>query len=265
MNHSAVARRAGIVVLSLLLGGTFLRAQDVTQAQWNQLLFTAAAAGKSEALADILDHRYAAVDAEDADGWTALFHAATAEGDPGGSVALLLQRGAAADHVNKKGNSALMLAALKGNIACVRALLAGGANRALANPAGLTAAALARKQGRDAIAGLLLSEAESPPAAASAAAAPPPARSGQALLQACADEKLAEVGTLLGAGADPDQAGAQGMTCLMIAAFKGNSQLAKLLLRAGANPALRLDGRATAAELAEKQHHAETAALIRGW
>ena len=55
------------------------------------------------------------------------------------------------------------------------------------------------------------------------------------------------------------------MTCLMLAAFKGNRELAKLLLRAGANPALRLDEQSTAAELAEKQNHPETAKLIRSW
>jgi len=258
MKHSAIAGRLGIILLALLPGGLFLRAQEATQAQWNQLLFTAAAAGKTDAVAEILEKRYAAVDAEDDDGWTALFHAAAADGDPGDTVALLFKRGADPDHKNRKGNSALMLAALKGNAACVRALLAGGADRTLANAAGFTAAQLAEKGGHDAIATLLRAPASSP------ATAPLPA-AGRELLQACADENLDAVRIFLGNGANPDQAGAKGMTCLMIAAFKGNSGLARLLLRAGANPSLKLAGGGTAAELAEKQHHPDTARLIRDW
>ena len=66
-----------------------------------------------------------------------------------------LADGAPVDATNAAGQTALMLAARRGDEALVRLLLAAGADRARTDPSGRTAAALARQQGHAALAPLL--------------------------------------------------------------------------------------------------------------
>ena len=79
----------------------------------------------------------AAVDHQDKDGWTAMMWAAWS-GMPK-VVETLLAAGADVNKQDKIGNSALMLAAGRGNGAVVIALLAKGADKSMKNHAGLDA------------------------------------------------------------------------------------------------------------------------------
>lgn len=86
-------------------------------------------------------------------GWSALHYAAASGDDK--IAQLLLDKGAQVDALSPRPSGAytpLMMAAREGQEATARLLLARGANRALKNTEGLTAARLAKAAGRDALA-----------------------------------------------------------------------------------------------------------------
>lgn len=89
-------------------------------------------------------------------GWTAL-HYAAASGDAA-IAQLLVERGAKLDALSPRPSGAvtpLMMAAREGQDGIVRLLLGKGANPALKNTEGFTAAQLAKQAGHDKVAGLL--------------------------------------------------------------------------------------------------------------
>jgi ankyrin repeat protein len=89
-------------------------------------------------------------------GWTAL-HYAAASGDAA-IAQLLVERGAKLDALSPRPSGAvtpLMMAAREGQDGIVRLLLGKGANPALKNTEGFTAAQLAKQAGHDKLAGLL--------------------------------------------------------------------------------------------------------------
>lgn len=85
------------------------------------------------------------------DGWTPLHYAASSI-DSTAVLALLLDQGADVDARAPNGNTPLMMAARYGAIASAEMLLARGADPRLTNAAGLSAADLARQDGREALA-----------------------------------------------------------------------------------------------------------------
>lgn len=68
---------------------------------------------------------------------------------------------------------------------------------------------------------------------------------------------------LLDAGADVSVRLQDGDTCLMLAAYAGNTETVKLLLSAGADPDARNDAGKAAAEIAAEQGHDDTAAVLK--
>ena len=90
------------------------------------------------------------------DGWTPLHYAASnGQEESTAVVSLLLDRGAAVDARAPNGNTPLMMAARYGAFRSAELLLARGADRRLKNNAGMTAAELARLEGRDSLAARL--------------------------------------------------------------------------------------------------------------
>ena len=84
-------------------------------------------------------------------GWTPLHYAASAA-DGAEVLAMLLDRGAEVDARAPNGNTALMMAARYGAFRSVDLLLARGADPRLVNASGLSAADLARLEGRESLA-----------------------------------------------------------------------------------------------------------------
>ena len=74
---------------------------------------------------------------------------------------------------------------------------------------------------------------------------------------------------LLRSGAAVDAVDDDGWTALMEAAFSGQAECTRLLLKAGADSTLRATGGGwegwTALELAEEQGHAEVVAVLPDW
>lgn len=176
----------------------------------------------------------------------------------------------------------LHVAALKGNAAMARLLLDNGANKnapfKLDGGGTTTAEQIARAKNNNDVADLIRDHRRSSGAAGGTPArrtidGGSPSSSGggsNPVMTACASEDVAGVRTALDNGGDVDETwGANGMTCLHVAAVKGNRALAQLLLDRGANRALPFKkddgGTLTAEEIARAKENYELANLIRDY
>src|SRR3989304_8971888 len=83
-------------------------------------------AGRYKLAEKLLENSEVNPDSRDAEGWTALMHAAHSEGPH--LVQLLLKAEAALDLVNRDGETALVVAVKRGNVEAARQLLMAGAD-----------------------------------------------------------------------------------------------------------------------------------------
>ena len=161
------------------------------------------------------------VDTTDDDGETALMEAA----DKGNlaAVQILLRNGAQVNLKDHDGKTALMYAADEGRTAVVQLLLASGADASLKDNDGDTALDMAKEEGYADTAAALRAAAQSPTPAPQPAA--PPALTGKAGLKAvfrAACNGDAALKQLLAGGTAVDCTDADGETALVEAADKGN-------------------------------------------
>jgi len=85
-----------------------------------------------------------------------------------------------------------------------------------------------------------------------------------AVINAAAASRNTEVVKLvLRAGADPDTQQEAGYTALHSAAINNNSDMVRALLDGGADPGVRTDAGQTAAEMAREKGHTEVAEMLR--
>jgi ankyrin repeat protein len=124
------------------------------------------------------------------------------------------------------GQTPLLLAAAYGSNAAIKLLVDGGADVKAASNSGLTALHVAWRD--EAAVRLLLERGADVHARTQTASSP-------LLIAASASGTASVAGLLLEKGADPNAADSRGVTPLIAAATVGNTELAKLLLKRGAN------------------------------
>lgn len=153
---------------------------------------------------------------------------AVREGSQNVLAALLADPGTKVDATALNGNTALMMAAYKGNVPAVQALLAKGA---AVNTLGWTPLHYAAAGGNDEIAGLLLQR-----GARIDPLSPPASGANTPLMIAAREGKEGSVAFLLDHGANPALFNNEGLTPVQIAERADHKSIAALL-RARAKPA----------------------------
>ena len=160
------------------------------------------------------------------------------------TVAELLVRGAAVDDADGRDQTPLIAAIDAGNEAVIRLLLDEGADSNRPGPDGSMPVARAAGQGRMVGVGMLID-----------AGGDPNSRSaeGRSALDLAADGgHVASAALLIGSGADIDPRNpTDGSTPLLRAVDRGDLEMVRLLITAGANPQTARSDGATAAKLAE--------------
>jgi ankyrin repeat protein len=158
------------------------------------------------------------------------------------------------EQAGRNGNTELMLAATRGDLAAVRTLLHRGAVVNAKNYFGSTALLGAAAGGFDAVVRLLLLRGAHVDARSHTGSTP--------LMFAAKNGHTAVVKTLLRAGANVNGSDVKGLTALMYAAYGGYAPIVELLLARGAKPdAVGLDG-ATPRRLALIGEHDQVVALL---
>ena len=143
----------------------------------------------------------------------------------------LIEAGADPNAINKHGRSALMVAvggSWKTNHTLIVALIAAGADPGWKNPSGLTAADVAVEK-RNAAAFNLLIKAGGRASHAS---------TNGKLIEAVRHRRTNAASVAIGAGADPNFHGSDGLTALCLSSAIGDIPTAAALIKAGANPSL---------------------------
>ncbi|HEX4268383.1 MAG TPA: quinoprotein dehydrogenase-associated putative ABC transporter substrate-binding protein [Steroidobacteraceae bacterium] len=170
---------------------------------------------------------------------------------------LLIEKGAKVDGLDSDKQTALMGAAMRNQAAAIKLLLARGASVEKGAPAGYTPLAIAVEEGQydaayaliqaGAHVNLAASEHRLTPLMVIASELPPQSRDVQVLQ----DHGPIDVArALLARKAKVDAADADGVTALMIAAARDNSQMIGLLIQSGANPGLKSATGQTARDIA---------------
>ena len=168
----------------------------------------------------------------------------------------LLHRGFDPNAVDSRGNSALYLALQYHALKVARLLLEQpGIRLDQRNPEGETALMIACLRGDTALAETMV-------ARGAAVNPPGKAPAWTALSYAATDGHDALVKFLLAHGALVDRAAPNGTTPLMMAAYFGHTSTVRLLLAAGADPKRRNAMGFTALDLAMRRSHADTAQLL---
>lgn len=198
------------IVETVLVQGARVGAQD--EQGWSALMW--AAAQGHTAIVELLLSQGAAVDQSSPGRMTSLMLAAL-----DGHVSVveqLIHHGAEVNARDKNGNTALMAASQRGHIATVRFLLKQGADFKLRDHQGNTALILAADGDYlDSLRGL-----------------PSPAN----LILAAQEDLGRTVQALVDAGADTEIRDGRGRTALMCAAASGQTNLVKILRKAGVDP-----------------------------
>jgi ankyrin repeat protein len=137
------------------------------------------------------------------------------------AITILLDSGANPNATNKRGDTALMLAATYGHEEIAQRLLEKSADPNVANKYGLTALMHAARYGHANVAKRLLEKGAGPNATNK--------YGDTALMHAVSYGHTETAQRLLEKGADPDAANEQGTTALMLAIRYGHAEVAKLL------------------------------------
>jgi ankyrin repeat protein len=228
-----------------------------------------AAKRKDAAAVRALLERKADVNASAPDGTTALHWAA--HWDDIETAGLLIRSGATVKAANRYGVTPLTLACTNGDAAMIELLLKAGADPNTATPEGETVLMTASKTGKlDAIRVLLANGAEVNKKEAW--------RGQTALMWAAAEGNLAAVERLIEQGADKNTRSNTGFTPFLFAVREGRIDVARLLLKSGANvdevlpPRVRRktgageisspEGNYSALDLAISNGHFELAAML---
>ncbi len=253
MLFDAVKSGCADLISDLLAAGAAVEARDRFA---NTPLVLAAGAGQTEAIELLLDAG-ARIDHRNLSGISPLLRAAM--DNRRGTAVLLLQRGADPNLGNGKKLTALHAAAFNGNDRLVKALLEHGAEPDAVDTSGKSPAIYAAARGYVEIVDLLL-----------AAGVDPERRYGNdlTLLMWAAGHSndtprkdgVETVRELLQRGAPIDAVDNRGWSALMIAAERGHSEIAALLLERGADATLADGEGRRAANLAED---AELRALLQ--
>ena len=206
---------AGLSVLTLVLAGTAIAAEDVTLAD-------AAEEGQAKLVRTLLAEG-ADVNGAQVDGMTALHWAAYH--DDVDTARLLIEAGADANAANRYDVPALSLVATNGNAAFVQLLLDAGADPNVALLGGETVLMTAARTGSLAAVQALLANGSDPNARER--------QEQTALMWAVAEGHLGIVNALLDAGADVHASLRSGFNPMFFAAREGNIDVVHRLLEAG--------------------------------
>ena len=167
----------------------------------------------------------------------------------------LLQTGAPIDRENAKGATPMILAAQRGNLQVVQALMELGAS-----PSGLSSSSAliqAAHFGRQDVITLLLSDDRW-----KSLVDAPNLNQTTALMRAAQEGHLEIVRELLKAGADPNKRNRLQMTALMLASQRGEASIVQLLIDKGAHVNARTKQDSTSLLLASKRGHKEVVQVL---
>lgn len=170
-------------------------------------------------------------------------------------VKLLIERKASINAQTNQGNTPLILAAANGHTECVRLLLEGGARTEEHNESGHTALMEAASNGHVDVAKLLISKGASINTHSHEF-------KESALTLACYKGQLEMVKFLLEAGADQEHKTEEMHTALMEASMDGHVEVARLLLDSGAQVTMPADSFESPLTLAACGGHVELAMLL---
>ncbi|CAD7703490.1 unnamed protein product [Ostreobium quekettii] len=169
-------------------------------------------------------------------------------------VALLLEKGASANHANKDSSTALMWAARNGHMSTVASLLEKGASVDQVDEDGSTALTWAARNGHTSTVASLLEKGATVELADE--------NGSTALMQAAQNGHTSTVALLLEKGASVDQASKDSSTVLMRAAQNGHTSTVALLLKMGTSVDQASKDGTTALMQAAQDGHASTVALL---